>query len=68
MIEQIRRERGSSFKDVVNEMLRKGLTASGSKKKNRRFTTRTVDLGRPRLSNVDDVADVLEQIEDVTHR
>lgn len=61
MIEKERRERGVPLRDVVNEALRRGLTAAqpaGSA-----FVTSTVDLGNPLLPTVDDVAEVLDQIE-----
>lgn len=63
MIEQARRERHASLRDVVNDALRRGLTAAKPPPRER-FATRAVDLGKPRLPNIDDIADVLEQIED----
>ena len=63
LIEQARRERGLPLRDVVNDALRKGLTAE-KQAKQRSFATTTVDLGRPNLPNVDDIADVLERFED----
>lgn len=63
MIQQLRRERGLTLREIVNDALRKGLTAAKPPKR-RPFVTRAVDLGQPRLPNVDDIADVLEQIED----
>lgn len=61
MIEKERRERGVPLRDVVNEALRRGLTAAQPARSS--FVTRTVDLGRPLLPAVDDVAEVIDQIE-----
>ncbi|TDD66929.1 hypothetical protein E1262_20865 [Jiangella aurantiaca] len=66
MIETIRREQGASLRDVVNEALRRGLTQAKPSRR-RAFATRTVTLGRPSLPNVDDVADVLDQVEGGSH-
>lgn len=63
MIEDARRARGASLRDVVNDALRRGLTATESRSA-AQFQTRAVDLGHPRLPQVDDVADVLEQLEE----
>ena len=63
MIEQVRRERHASLRDVVNDALRRGLTAAKTAPREP-FVTRAVDLGSPWLPNIDDIADVLEQIED----
>lgn len=51
------------MRDVVNDALRQGLTATESRSAEP-FRTRAVDLGHPRLPQVDDVADALEQLED----
>jgi hypothetical protein len=59
-LEQLRRARGTRFKTLVNEVLREGLKTMRAPRPNARpFTTGTVDLGRPRLANLDNVTEVL---------
>jgi hypothetical protein len=61
MLERLRTERGLSLKQVVNETLRIGLATleQGTGRHLRAYRTRAVSLGRPRLSNLDDVAEAL---------
>jgi hypothetical protein len=70
MLERLRTERGLSLKQVVNETLRIGLAAmeQGTGRRPQAYRTRAVSLGRPRLSNVDDVADALAVAEGETFR
>jgi hypothetical protein len=58
-VEQLRRERGQGISDAVNELVRRGLTASSRPK---RFRQRTSALGMPALP-VDDVAGLLEVLD-----
>ena len=58
-IEDLRRARGQSLKEVVNEALRQGLRQLGDPPRSTRFRTRSVDLGRCLIGNVDNVAEVL---------
>ncbi|MFI5394889.1 MAG: hypothetical protein ACHQ9S_05095 [Candidatus Binatia bacterium] len=58
----VRRQRleQRSFKEIVNEALRRGLTQLAAKPTRRkRYQTRPVDLGRCRFGSLDDVAEVL---------
>ncbi len=60
LLKRLRKARGGSFKDLVNEALREGLKHMTSPPKKRTpFQTRSVDLGRCLLGNVDNVAKVL---------
>jgi hypothetical protein len=62
-LERLRRARGSTLKDLVNEALRRGLREMVSKPKKRRpFRTRTFDMGPP-LINIDNVAEALAYAE-----
>ena len=59
-VERLRKAGDGSLKDVVNEALREGLRRMEAPPPSHEpFVTRAVDLGRCRLGNVDNVADVL---------
>jgi hypothetical protein len=63
-IEALRRKGGRRFREVVNEALRRGLSAMESPRKSQRsFKTRVFDAGAARLPNLDNVAEVLAVIE-----
>jgi hypothetical protein len=61
LLERLRRDRDVSLKQLVNEALRRGLAAleRGSERGPQEYHTRVVSLGRPRLTNLDNVADAL---------
>lgn len=63
-LEALRRKRGRNLKDVVNDALRRGLRAmaEADEKPRPTFTTRSVDLGLPRLP-LDNVAEALAAVE-----
>ena len=59
-LERLQRSRQESFKVVVNAVLREGLKQLDRPPRHRAaFHTATVDLGRFRLDNVDDIAQAL---------
>lgn len=63
-LERLRRNRDESFKDLVNEALRRGLQQMNNRPaKRERFVTATVDLGRARIPDLDDIAGVLASVE-----
>jgi hypothetical protein len=63
-LERLRRNRDTSLKDLINEVLRRGLRDMDSRPKPREpFRTRSVDLGTPLLPNIDNIAEVLAVIE-----
>ncbi|MBL8527313.1 MAG: ribbon-helix-helix protein, CopG family [Burkholderiales bacterium] len=69
LIERLRKARGASLKDVVNEALREGLKHMTSPPRRRTpFRTASVDLGRCLLGNVDNVAEVLAVAENESFR
>ena len=60
LLERLRRQRGGSLKDLVNEALREGLTRLAAPRTPRkRHATKAVALGRCLLDNVDDVAEAI---------
>jgi Ribbon-helix-helix protein, copG family len=60
MLEQLRRKRDASLKDLVNDALRRGLQDMAARPKPRSpFRTRSVDLGRVRIASIDNIAEVL---------
>jgi hypothetical protein len=64
MLERLRREREISLKDLINEALRRGLLDMHAPVKRRKpYRTPSVDLGTPRIPNIDNVAEVLAVIE-----
>jgi hypothetical protein len=63
-LEQLRRNRDASLKDLINEALRRGLRDMSAPPKQRKpYRTPSVDLGTPRIPNIDNIAEVLAVIE-----
>jgi hypothetical protein len=63
-LEQLRRSRDASLKDLVNEALRRGLRDMGTRPKPRKpFRTKSVDAGALLIPNIDNVAEVLAVVE-----
>jgi Ribbon-helix-helix protein, copG family len=63
-LEQLRRSRDASLKDLINEALRRGLREMEAQPKPRKpFRTMSVDCGTPLIANIDDVAEVLAVVE-----
>ena len=57
---RLRRTRGTSFKDIVNDALRRGLSDLVSEpKQTESFATQVVMLGRLRFSSIDNVGESL---------
>ena len=64
-LEQLRRTRGGRLKTIVNDLLREGLRHAQDRPTRRsQFRTHSVDLGRARMSSVDNVAEALAIAED----
>jgi hypothetical protein len=62
-LEDLRRARNASLKDLVNEALRRGLrTMSTPPEKRRAFRTRVFPMGKPHI-DVDTVAEALVVLE-----
>jgi hypothetical protein len=67
-LERRRRERGTTLKSEVNELLRAGLSrAKEPAAKGKPFETRALPLGRPLIESFDDVGEVLAFAEGEEH-
>jgi len=63
-IEQLRRQRDASLKDIINDALRRGLDdLSRGSKRREPIKTRSVDLGRARLPSIDNIGESLAAAE-----
>lgn len=60
-LERLRKTRDLGLKEVVNDVLRRGLKdiTAPSKKISEAFRTKSVRLGRARLPNVDNIAETI---------
>ena len=68
-LDRMRRDRETSLKGIVNEALRHGLQAMTSPPSPREpFRTRSVDLGKPLIDNLDNLSEVLDAVEGVWRR
>jgi len=68
-LEQERRKRRTSFKAVLNDVLRAGLDALHAPKRSRQpFRTRGFDLGPSLVGSLDNIEEVLSRAEGEAHR
>ena len=68
-LERLRRTRNASFKDLINEALRRGLKDMSNRTKRReRLRTRSVALGQLRIAGVDDIGEALAVAEGEAHK
>ena len=59
-LEQVRRKRDISLKDLINETLRLGLRDMTARQKPYGvFRTKSVDLGRLKIAGIDNIAETL---------
>ena len=63
LLEQMRKAKNTTFKQVVNAALREGLARLSSPAEPKLFRTRPVDLGNCYYPNLDNVWDVLDEVE-----
>jgi len=69
MLERVRKKRGGSLKELVNEALREGLKQATTPPGRRRdFRTTPTEPGPRLLGNVDNVTDVLAIVEGKSNR
>ena len=63
LLEQMRKARATTFKQIVNDALREGLARLNSPPETVAFRTRPVDLGNCYFPNLDNVWEVLDEVE-----
>ncbi len=62
VIRRLEREKGATFREIVNDALRRGLAQTPPKEKEP-SRTRVVSLGVPKIKNVDDIQEVLAMMD-----
>jgi Ribbon-helix-helix protein, copG family len=63
-LKRLRKSRDASFKELVNDALRRGLRDMNEvQKPSKPFRTRSVSLGQLKIENLDNISEVLAQIE-----
>ena len=65
---ELRRRPRSTFKEIVNDLIRAGLHVHRAAARAPRFTVKARPMGLRGDLNYDDVGGLLSQIEDVEHR
>lgn len=68
MLRRALKRRGTTLKGVINEALRRGLQAVDARPARVAYRTQPVHLGRSRVANLDNIADVLAIIEGEARR
>lgn len=66
-LEQLKRERNASLKEIVNEVLRRGLDSEARPKARKPFRLKTFDGGEL-LIPIDNVAEAISLIEGDNHK
>jgi hypothetical protein len=64
----LQRSKKQSLKQVINEVLRAGLLQLKSPPKKARYKIKPVDLGKPKVASLDNIADVLALAEGENHK
>jgi hypothetical protein len=60
LLESVRRGRNASLKVVINEALRQGLRdMTKPPRRGKPYETRSVNLGRCQLANLDDISEII---------
>ena len=63
-LERLRKKRESSYRDIVNDVLRQGLQRiNQAREPTARYVQRTHDAGKCLLPNIDNVWEVISQVE-----
>ena len=65
---EVRRRKGATFKDVVNEMLRIGLLTKHELKASESFKVKALPMGMVPGLNYDNIGELVEHLEGATHK
>ncbi len=65
---ELRRRPKSTFKEVINDLLRAGIHARREARRAPKFTVRARSMGVRRGLNYDDIGGLLDQIEGEAHK
>ncbi len=69
LLEKVRRANNSSLKMVINQALRQGLRDMiKPPRRGKAYETRSVDLGRCKLANLDDISEIIAVAEGDTFK
>jgi hypothetical protein len=69
VLERLRKSRDATLKQLVNEALRRGLKEmTGRAKPREEFRTRSVALGRLRISSIDNISEALAAAEGESYK
>ena len=63
LLEQVKKTRNATFRQIVNDALREGLVRLSTSPETTTFRTQTVDLGKCHFPNLDNVWDVIDEAE-----
>lgn len=62
-LERLRKTRDESLKALINDALRRGLRDINRKPPRTRLRTRSADLGRLKMANIDNIAETISLLE-----
>ena len=69
LLESVRRGRNTSLKAIINKALRQGpRDMTKPSRRGKAYETRSVNLGRCRLANLDDISEVIAFVEGDTFK
>ena len=63
-LERLRKERDASLKEIVNEVIRRGLDASEPTKGATPFKTSAMDLGKPFFNTPEELKALVQQMDE----
>jgi hypothetical protein len=67
-LDRLQRTQKRTLKEIVNQVLRAGLLQLKSPQRKTRYAVKSVDLGKPTVMSLDNIADVLARLEGEDHK